>query len=78
MATFLLELAVCASRFDLACDACSRFSRQGDEHSVLGGVEEVLVNPLQPGEEQTVTVMLEAPNFVSVLANLPRRSKESL
>lgn len=41
-------------------------SRQGDEHSVLGGAEEVSVNPLEPGEEQTVTVMLEAPDFVSL------------
>lgn len=37
---------------------------QGDEHSVLGGAEDVLVNALAPGEEQTVSVMLQAPNYV--------------
>lgn len=37
---------------------------QGEEHSILGGAEDVLVNPLAPGEEQTVSVMLQAPNYV--------------
>ncbi len=53
--------------------ACRVFSlRQGDEHSVLGGVEEVPVNPLEPGEEQTVTVMQQAPGIVSTV-NTPQR-----
>jgi len=41
--------------------------RQGDDHSVLGGAEEVLINPLEPGEQQTVTVMQQAPDYVSIL-----------
>lgn len=39
------------------------FDGQGEEHSFLGGAEDVLVNPLEPGEEQTVTVMQQAPDF---------------
>ena len=35
------------------------------ERSVLGGAKEVLVNPLEPGEQQTVTVMQQAPRRVS-------------
>ena len=41
------------------------FVGQGDQHSLLGGAIDVPINPLEPGEEQTVTVMQQAPNFVS-------------
>eukprot|EP00752_Nemacystus_decipiens_P005433 g4924.t1 len=40
----------------------TKFSR-GDDHSVLGGVEDVAINPLAPGEDQTVSVMMQAPNY---------------
>lgn len=36
----------------------------GDDRSILGGAEEVMVNPLDPGEEQTVCVMQQAPDYV--------------
>lgn len=35
-----------------------------DEHSVLGGVVDVMVNLLEPGEDQTVSVMMQAPSYV--------------
>eukprot|EP00752_Nemacystus_decipiens_P005427 g4919.t1 len=36
---------------------------RGEEHSVLGGVVDVMVNPLEPGEDHTVSVMMQAPNY---------------
>lgn len=33
--------------------------------SVIGGVEDVMINPLRPGEEQVVSVMQQAPDHVS-------------
>eukprot|EP00903_Cladosiphon_okamuranus_P015921 g14706.t1 len=40
----------------------TKFSR-GDDHSAIGGAEDVVINPLAPGEEQTISIMLQAPNY---------------
>ncbi|CAN0197450.1 unnamed protein product [Scytosiphon promiscuus] len=40
----------------------TKLSRVGDEMSVIGGAQDVMINPLRPGEEQTVSVMQQAPD----------------
>ncbi|CAM9167392.1 unnamed protein product, partial [Hapterophycus canaliculatus] len=43
----------------------TKLSRAGDERSVIGGAEDVMINPLRPGEEQVVSVMQQAPDHES-------------
>lgn len=53
--------------------------RQGDEHSKLGGAEDVGVNPLEPGEEQIVSAMQQAPDYVSMhFSDVPREVERLL
>lgn len=53
--------------FFLLSFVCVRVLLQGyyDDISEIGGPEQVMINPLNPGENQTVTVMQQAPKDVS-------------